>query len=492
MSKRLLLPPAGVGRSGRLAWLHHLLRGASDSGLLSSALNLPPQESSETVASRNRVARGRAWLSGRLYALPAAFCLAGCPQNGGPDDSLNAIAADYVRTQLQIGERDPGYVDAYYGPAAWQVAARRSPRSIPKLREAIASLTTRTRSIDPAGLQPPERRRRAFLLAQLRAAETRLRILGGERLSFADEAEGLFGVRPVLKELSSYDPVLARIEQLAPGKGALAARVDAARRRHSVRKERLGKVIDAAIKECKRRTLEHISLPPGEKLTIDFVTDKSWSGYNRYRGNYTSLIEINTDLAVPINRAIDLGCHEGYPGHHVYNVLLEKRLVKDRGWVEFTIYPLFSPQSLIAEGSARYGVEIAFPAAERVKYEAEALYPLAGIAPGEAARNLEIAQALRELSGALFTITRDYLEGRIDRRKAVELTGKYQLVSRAHAERSIKFADEFRTYILNYGLGESMVRSHVEAAGPDRAARWERFQRLISEPILATDLASEP
>ena len=37
---------------------------------------------------------------------------------------------------------------------------------------------------------------------------------------------------------------------------------------------------------------------------------------------------MNTDLPIYIDRAIDLACHEGYPGHHVYNVLLEKNLVR--------------------------------------------------------------------------------------------------------------------------------------------------------------------
>src|SRR5436189_3264532 len=32
-----------------------------------------------------------------------------------------------------------------------------------------------------------------------------------------------------------------------------------------------------------------------------------------------------------------LAAHEGYPGHHVYNVLLEKNLLQDRGWIEFSV-----------------------------------------------------------------------------------------------------------------------------------------------------------
>jgi hypothetical protein len=34
-------------------------------------------------------------------------------------------------------------------------------------------------------------------------------MLDGVKFSFQDEAEGLFGVRPPLKPLSAYDPILA-------------------------------------------------------------------------------------------------------------------------------------------------------------------------------------------------------------------------------------------------------------------------------------------
>jgi len=70
--------------------------------------------------------------------------------------------------------------------------------------------------------------------------------------------------------------------------------------------------------------MAHVELPATERFTIEYVTGKSWSGYNWYQGDYKSLIQVNTDLPIYIDRAIDLACHEGYPGHHVYNVLLEK------------------------------------------------------------------------------------------------------------------------------------------------------------------------
>ena len=349
-------------------------------------------------------------------------------------------------------------------------------------------LSARTQAVDPARLEPMEQRRRAFLLAQLKAAETRLRMIRGEKLSFADEAEGLFGVRPQLLELSAYDPVLARIERLVPGLGSLADRVDAFQNRFTIPKERLQPVFDAAIAECKRRTMQQIALPPGEKFTMEFVTGKSWSGYNWYKGDLTSLIQINTDLPIRISRAVDLGCHEGYPGHHAYNMMLEQKLAKERGWVEYTVYPLYSPQSLIAEGSANYGIDLAFPGEERLAYETSALYPLAGLPTTEAPRYSALLEAMRDLAGARFTIARDYLEGRLSRDQAIALAQKYQLISRARAEQSIKFTDEYRSYVINYGLGQEMVKAHIEAAGPSRETRWAAFSRLISEPTLPSDL----
>ena len=125
--------------------------------------------------------------------------------------------------------------------------------------------------------------------------------------------------------------------------------------------------------------MQHVTLPADEHFTVEYVTNKSWSGYNWYQGDFRSLIQVNTDLPIYIDRAIDLACHEGYPGHHVYNALLEKHLVKDRGWIEFTVYPLFSPQSLIAEGTANYGIEVAFPGRERARVRADGALPAAGL-----------------------------------------------------------------------------------------------------------------
>ena len=332
-------------------------------------------------------------------SLIAAATLSGCAATGPKDpaakpavttldvrrsaastQTLDEIAASYLRLSLEIGTHEPGYIDAYYGPPQLKKAAEAAPRDKPALLAATRALMA---EVDVAARRisdPLAKRRAAFLRAQLRAAETRLMMMQGTRFAFADEAERLFGVRPELKPLASYDPELAKIEKLVPGDGALWARVEAYLEGFTIPKDRLQKTFDAAIARCRGRSMAHIPMPEGESFRLEFVTDKSWSGYNYYQGGYHSLIQVNTDLPIRLARALDLGCHEGYPGHHLLNMKLEEKLVKERGWNEFSVYPLYSPQSLIAEGSANYGIDLAFPERSRADTERDILMPIAEIA----------------------------------------------------------------------------------------------------------------
>ncbi|MEO6359745.1 MAG: hypothetical protein ABIO43_04110 [Sphingomicrobium sp.] len=426
----------------------------------------------------------------RTLTLTALLLVAAC--NGGPsapDDSLDAIARDYVKLSLTIGEKEEGYIDAFYGPPELQTAAKaEAPKaSLEALAAQVDALKKRTTAFTNDGADLDVRRAK-FLEAQLTAAATRLRMMRGEKLSFEDEAQGLFGVRPQVQPLASFDPVIAKIAALVPGTGPLPNRIDAFSNRFNIPKDRLKPVFDAAIAECRRRTLQHIKLPSGERFDMAFVTGKSWSGYNYYQGNAHSKIEINTDLPIRISRAVDLGCHEGYPGHHVLNVLLEERLTKRKGWTEFSVYPLYSPQSLLAEGSANYGIKLAFPGDEQLEFEKRVLYPLAGLPVAEAANYFKLQEALEALAGVRFTVAKLLLEGKVNEAQAAQLLTKYQLLTPERAKKSIDFTKQYRSYVINYGLGQDMVQADIEAVGADAGVRWKRMELLLSEPTLPSDL----
>jgi hypothetical protein len=310
----------------------------------------------------------------------------------------------------------------------------------------------------------------------------------GENFSFDTESRRLFGATAPDYDAAHFDAILDDIDTLLDGEGDLSARVNRFREQFVIPANRLPAVFDAAIAECRRRTLLFIELPENESFELEYVNDKPWSGYNWYQGNSQSLIQINTDLPIFISRAVDLGCHEGYPGHHTFNALMEKNLVEDRGWIEFSLYPLFSPQSLIAEGSGNYGVGLAFPGSDRVQFERKVLFPLAGLDPTEADRYYELLELLSRLSYAGNEAARDYLNGTIDREQAVQWLVDYTLSSPERARQRTDFFDTYRSYVINYNLGKDMVREYVERDTQDHAARWRKFKHLLSSPMSPADL----
>jgi hypothetical protein len=224
---------------------------------------------------------------------------------------------------------------------------------------------------------------------------------------------------------------------------------------------------------------------------VEYVTDKPWSGYNWYQGDSYSLIQVNTDLPIYISRAIDLACHEGYPGHHVYNTLLEHHLVRQKGWMEYCVYPLFSPMSLVAEGSANFGIEVAFPGEERITFEREVLFPMAGIDPAKAEGYYEVQYLVDQLSYAGNEAARRYLNGEKTREETIEWLARYALSSRERSTQRVSFYDTYRSYVINYNLGQDLVRDYVEKKGGTtdaREKRWREFSSLLSSPRLPSGL----
>jgi hypothetical protein len=398
---------------------------------------------------------------------------------------MQTIAEQYVRLILAVGLHDPDYVDSYYGPAAWKPAAK---TSLDELAGQAFTLFTQMKEV-PSGTEPLERLRHNYLSQQLSAVIARIGMLKGTTLPFDRESQALYdATAPTLPE-SHFQEVLAELDKRFPGKGPLVERYDALRRPFVIPKERLDQVFKTAIAACRERTVRNITLPEGESFTVEYVTNKSWSGYNWYQGSYKSLIQVNTDLPIYIDRAVDLACHEGYPGHHVYNALLEKHLVKDRGWVEFTVYPLFSPQSLIAEGTANYGIQVAFPGDERIQYEQQVLFPAAGIDPARAREYYEVQALVDKLAYAGNEAARRYLNKEIDAAQASAFLEQYALMTHDRAAQRVRFFDQYRSYVINYNLGKDMVRDYVEKrAGGDAAKRWQEFAALLSSPRLPSGL----
>ncbi len=426
-------------------------------------------------------------ISGLLLAV---LCVACGEKPAKPVElpDLDSIAKDYVFLELSMGQHDDAHVDAYFGPEDIKVAAHQAQLTLADIETRAAAMRDTLQARSTAGSEQDSEVRIRGLIARLTALMTRISLNNGVTLPFDDESQQLFGASAPDYGAAHFDAILNQIDALLPGDGSVSDRVNTFRDQFIVPPERLADVFDAAIAECRRRTLAHIKLPENESFRIEYVNDKPWAGYNWYQGDAHSLIQVNTDLPIFIDRAVDLGCHEGYPGHHTFNVLLEKNLVNDAGWLEFTIYPLFSPESLIAEGSGNYGINLAFPGNEQLEFERNVLFPLAGLDATQTETYYKLLELLAQLKYAGNEAARDYLNGVKDRQQTIEWLVNYTLSSRERSAKRTKFFDTYRSYVINYNLGKDMVRAYVERGTDDAEEHWRRFESMLSTSMLPADL----
>ena len=406
--------------------------------------------------------------------------------------SVQDVANRYMNLVLAVGVHDSSYVDAYYGPPELQKQATEDKKSLATIRDevdaALKDLATQKAS------NADEALRIEFLNKQLSSMLTRIDMLNGKKFSFDDETARLYDAVSPHHDRAYYMKLVAEIDKLLPGKGTVPERLAVFRAKMVIPKDKLKPVFDASIKECRARSARYIDLPANENFVLEFVTNKPWSGYNWYKGNAQSLIQINTEFPIYIDRAVDLGCHEGYPGHHAYNALLEKSLVKDKGWTEFSVYPLYSPMSLIAEGSANYGIEMAFSEAERLAFERDVLFPMAGLDPKLAGKYADLRKLLGKLSYADNDAAKNYLEGQWTKEQTIDWLVNVQLYPQEKAAQRVSFYDGLRGYVINYNLGKDLVAKYVErhVTSKDpamaKAQKWAAFKQLLSSPRLASGI----
>jgi len=417
----------------------------------------------------------------RIYlSLAIAVGLSAC--RGSPTAALDAAAEFYVRAALALGERDADSLDIYYGPGAWRADARARHLPLDDIRAAtvpfIASLDERP--FDNADADA----RRLFLLRQTRAIVSRIDIVRGARPSFAEEVRTLFGLDrwnrlDGQKGLDGQER--AELERLLPGPGDLSARYAAFDRRFLIPRERLPAVLLRAIEGCRAATREHVTLPAGEGVDVDFVPDLAWSAYTRYQGHATSRIQINQALPLTVDRVLDLACHEAYPGHHTIDSLLDARFGGKR--IEFAIRPLFSPQSLLHEAAASLAVEVAFPGPARLAFERDTLFPLAGLAPSDAEPYVRIGRLVDHLNGVQARIARQYLDGELDFPRASAVLERDALMPSADV--TLKFLNRFRSYGSTYTIGRDALSRYLDAhsTASDPASRWRVYINVVTDPV---------
>ncbi len=410
-----------------------------------------------------------------------------------PADEFNPLAERYVKLALALGEHDDDYVDAYFGPEEWREQAEENAQSLEDIAAAATSVAAEARAIHVASDNYLLLLRQDYIASHLESLATVASMRNGETLSFDEESLRVYGfVAPSFPD-EHYQEAIEEIDALFPGDGPLHERVHEFGLQFEMAPEVSEAVIRAGIAECRARTLEHMKLPEGESFVLEMVKGNPWGAYNWYQGGAQGLIQVETSRPLNIFSATRYGCHEGYPGHHTFSSLLDQDYQQQRGWIEFSVFPLFSPQGVIFEGSGNVAERVAFPGASKNEFLRAVIMPIAGVEQVDLETRDRLTAAYEKIRYAGIDAARKYLDGEWDRPQTEAWLSRYALTSAERMDSWFGFAERYRAYVINYVLGEDLVNAYVRRENPsgDEEGDWLALTKLLSYPPTPLLLADD-
>ena len=267
------------------------------------------------------------------------------------------------------------------------------------------------------------------------------------------------------------------------------------RARSSSRATGWTKVFDAAIEECRARTKKHIALPPAERFTVEYVTGKSWSAYNWYKGEFTQRHPGQHGPA-GLRRSRD---RSGVP-RRLSGAPRLQRAAREAPRARSRLGRVLGLPAVLAavahrgrHGELRHRRRVSRPRAARVR--ARSAVSARRARPVERRRRTSRrAQLAERLSYAGNEAARRYLNGEFTRAQAVDWLEQLR-ADDARARRAARSSSstQYRSYVINYNLGEDLVREFIERRGGTAdlpARRWQEFAALISSPRLPSGLSA--
>lgn len=391
----------------------------------------------------------------------------------------------YLELGLALGRHVDGLVDAYTGPADLAVAAAQGSM-IPATRLAEAA---RRLLADLETGDEPEPGRRRWMAAQVRGLRTTAARLAGEPVSYADEVEACYGVRPRMVSEDIMAEAQRRLETVLPGAGQLRSRYGTWREAQAVPPEHLEAAIASLLDDLRERTHRSFGLPEGEHVDIELVTDQPWSGFNYYLGGLRSRVAVNVDLPVLSPGLAHLVAHEAYPGHHTEHCRKERDLVERDRHLEHTIFLVNTPECLMAEGLADLGVPASVGDGWG-RWAQEILADLGLRVDGE------LAERMADATAGLDRVRQDAALMLHDRGASADEVAVFLqhwlLVPEERARQMLRFLSHplWRAYTSTYVEGYRLLSTWL-AARPASQSVADRFVRLLDEPLIPAAIRAE-
>ena len=427
----------------------------------------------------------------KYFLLLAAFLMIAfisCENSTKSDDEQpylvelsDSLGADFIRLAFSIGEYDENYVDAYFGPEYLENEGKGMEMTLMQINHfadsLIALIDDNMDEFDK--LDKLQRQRVHNLRELLSSLSGRALQLNGESYTFDMETELYYDMVAPDHRLSHYDEILIELDEALPGKGTLESRYDEWSSQFSIPAEKVSECFDFVLEEARERTINFIEMPYYEDVIVEYVTNKPWGGYNWYQGNANSLIQINSSGKMNVGTLITLSTHECYPGHHVFYTILDETYYKERGWLEYSLIPLFSHFAFWAEGTANYAADVVFPGHDMIDILHQ-VFQMAGIDTTLAEKYVEIKNIRKKMEFLDNYCAKAYLDGTMSKEEAAKLYAEYNLTSISAGLGFLSFIDIYGAYIINYNLGEKCIREYIDPDGDlTKEERWARFENAI-------------
>ena len=412
-------------------------------------------------------------------ALCSALVVGSAVAAGGsePEQAAETFVALTLRLGAMQGHEEE--VDSYFGPETLHSAVQKDHGGLARLESDADALLSRMKLEEAAHPTP----RGSRLLAQVRSFAALVHSIARPgRWHFEQEALRVYGMSVPGVDQAQTRRALAALDAALPGPGNLSQRLATFYRDFVVPPDKRAAVFDRALKECRRRTVAHWELPRSEKLEIQW-THNVPAAWHRYSGHGVSTLQVNPDAVALIGSAIDVACHEAYPGHHAQFLVMEQAVGAAGLPLEERIVLLRSPAAVLREGAANFGVELAFPFEDRVAFDRALLFPLAGLNPAQARQYETVHALVDQLSSAAAPILAAYRDGRLSFGEASTTLATDAQVSSPAA--LLEYADRYGAYVLGYTAARDRVRDYV--SGQSRRTGddpWTVLRRVVAEPDL--------
>ena len=371
--------------------------------------------------------------------------------------SLDDVAEGYIRAALQLAQHDRDLVEAFRGAESLIPGPRVPVAAIAADIHELQSGVDRQASEVGSGAG---KARLDYLDSQLRALDFAAGRLLGRSPSVDEQARDEFAVAFSQPDNEVVKRTLAEVDRLLPGSGRLIDRVTALRKRTTIPDDRKQAVMQIALDACREAVAPVIDLPKDEGVTIRFHKHMPWDAFARYAGDRRTLIEVNDDGPIDMSRALRLACHEGYAGHHVQHLLID-RVFGERRWPELTLTPAFGRHLLFAEGAAEVGADLALPADRRTALYRDRLFPAASLDPRDIETLVRLEDLIPTLLPVVTEVGRQYLDTRITHEQAIERLSAEALISNPQA--TLAFIERRRARALVYGEGRRVIYSMMAA-----------------------------